>query len=304
MAPEIVILRNDYDDSVGYGRPVDFWALGICLYILLAGVHPYQQADDEQMLENIENGVWPGCKRAETWAKISDEAKDVVRGMMNPDAQKRLTNIQCLEHPWWKGNCKGEDLGDIQGALKSYQARKRMKGAILGVMATNKMRNSLTHKLAALSSNTNTTTQTPDIPTTTSAPVVLPTTEVFNELVIKVVAGRDLAIKDANGKSDPYLNIWCGSSKNKTKIMKKTLNPEWSETFVIPYSVCVKKTIEIDCWDHDTVGKDEFMGEFKISVDSLPVGETLSKWYTLQASNQRGKKGKVSGEIHLELTKK
>jgi len=90
----------------------------------------------------------------------------------------------------------------------------------------------------------------------------------------------------------------------KLKSKKKTLDPEWNEVFVIPYAVCVKKELDIECWDHDTVGKDEFMGEFKVPVDNIALNKTVSQWYTLEASNVRGKKGKVSGEILLELTKK
>jgi len=301
MAPEIVILRNDYEDSVGYGRPVDVWALGICLYILLAGVHPYQQQDDEKMLEQIETGYWPGWKREETWSKISTEAKDLVRGMMNPDSTKRLTIMQCLEHPWLSGNCGGDDLGDIQSAIKSYQARKRMKGAILGVMATNKMKLSLSHKLSGLSVNTSATPVATVTPTIVKAEPIVP--KVFTELVVTIIDGRGLAIKDSNGKSDPYLNIWCGATKNKTKVQKKTLDPVWNETFVIPYSACAKKNLEIECWDHDSVGKDEFMGEFSISIDNLPLGET-KQWYKLEMSTNKGKKGKVSGDIQVSLTKK
>jgi len=126
-----------------------------------------------------------------------------------------------------KGNCKGDDLGDIQSALKSYQARKRMKGAILGVMATNKMRNSLSHKLAQMSQEPVVTTPTPTVTATTTTTTTTPvsSTQVFTELVVKVCSGRNLAVKDANGKSDPYLNLWCGSSKNKTQIKKKDIRP-------------------------------------------------------------------------------
>jgi hypothetical protein len=34
IAPEIVIIRNEDYEGSGYGRPVDVWAMGICLYIL------------------------------------------------------------------------------------------------------------------------------------------------------------------------------------------------------------------------------------------------------------------------------
>jgi len=45
------------------------------------------------------------------------------------------------------------------------------------------------------------------------------------------------------------------------------------------------------------------MGEFSISIDNLPLGET-KQWYKLEMSTNKGKKGKVSGDIQVSLTKK
>jgi serine/threonine protein kinase len=44
------------DMDGGYGKPVDIWALGVVLYILLSGIHPFQIEDEEQMLNNIQVG--------------------------------------------------------------------------------------------------------------------------------------------------------------------------------------------------------------------------------------------------------
>lgn len=289
MAPEIVILRNeDYEDPVGYGRPVDVWALGVCLYILLSGVHPYQQPDDEQMLEQIESGYWPGWKRETTWARISDEAKDLVKNMMHPVASQRLTVTQCLQHPWLQNQASDQDLGDIKDALKSYQARKKMKGAILGIIATNKMKAGF-QRLAMKSS--------PRINFSAKA------NEVFTELQVKVIAGKSLAPKDYNGKSDPYIVVSIGAEKKfKSKSKKATLEPQWDETFTIPFGECARKVLDIQCWDADVASSDEFMGSFSVPVDSIPLNQPVTNWYKLGSEGNR--KGVVSGEIQLEFSKK
>jgi hypothetical protein len=46
--------------------------------------------------------------------------------------------------------------------------------------------------------------------------------------------GRDLAARDLNGLSDPYVRITLLPDKKhrlETKIKRKTLNPRWNETF-------------------------------------------------------------------------
>lgn len=45
---------------------------------------------------------------------------------------------------------------------------------------------------------------------------------------------RDLAAKDANGLSDPYVRVTLLPDKKhrlETKIKRRTLNPRWNETF-------------------------------------------------------------------------
>jgi serine/threonine protein kinase len=274
-------------------------------------VHPYQQADDEKMLDMIERGQWPGWKSAVTWGKVSDSAKDLVRSMMNPNAKERLTVNACLEHPWIQGNAPKDDLGDIKDALKSYQAKKKMRAAVLGVMATNKMKMGLLSLANQPQTATPTTTPTPTVVTQqpvvevkiTNQPKVQQNTSDYTTLTLKVVSGSGLASKDANGKSDPFCCVWCGPMKFKTKVKPKTLTPVWDETFIFPHSKCHDKVIDIECWDVNVLMRDEFMGEFAVDYKTLPVGETLRKSYKLQSSREKKKKGMVSGEIVLELTK-
>ena len=126
MAPEILLSSKEK----GYeGFPVDIWSAGISLYIMLSGTLPFnyknkkkhrnneeEDNDDEEEEEesissskskskkndddNFElqyNIIYKEPKNIE---KISDEARDLLKGLLNKDPQKRLNCEQILNHPW------------------------------------------------------------------------------------------------------------------------------------------------------------------------------------------------------------
>ncbi|CAN0374598.1 unnamed protein product, partial [Ectocarpus sp. 13 AM-2016] len=56
-------------------------------------------------------------------------------------------------------------------------------------------------------------------------------------LYVKVVQGRGLMASDFNGKSDPYVKLCLTGRlrlKDRTRIIKTTLNPVWDEEFSLP----------------------------------------------------------------------
>jgi serine/threonine protein kinase len=133
MACELVFLRHQEDG--GYSIQVDMWSLGVILYILISGIHPFQLDDEEEMLCNIENAQWGWV--GDAWKSISKEAKDLVSRLLEPDPTKRLTAKQALEHPWLSINV--EDKIDTE-ELRKFQARRKFKGAVRAVAALNRMK--------------------------------------------------------------------------------------------------------------------------------------------------------------------
>lgn len=93
IAPEM--LRAD-----PHGRPVDIWAGGVVLYILLSGKFPFGGKNETEYYQRVlyKQVYFP----FEEWSTVSAEAKDLVRGMLCKDPQKRLTADECLRHPWLK----------------------------------------------------------------------------------------------------------------------------------------------------------------------------------------------------------
>lgn len=86
MAPE-VLRRN-------YGAEVDVWSAGVILYILLCGVPPFWAETEEGIAQAIVYGQLD-FKR-DPWPKVSDDAKKLVKGMLDHNPHTRLTVQQVL----------------------------------------------------------------------------------------------------------------------------------------------------------------------------------------------------------------
>ncbi|KAK2745327.1 hypothetical protein FQN55_006232 [Onygenales sp. PD_40] len=121
-------------------------------------------------------------------------------------------------------------------------------------------------------------------------------------LKVTVISGRNLAPKDRNGFSDPYLVVSLGEARQSTPSISKTLNPEWKVSFDLP--ILGVPLLECICWDKDRFGKD-YMGEFDIPLEDIfSAGQVQPQpqWYTLHSRRKAGKKkNDVSGEIQLQF---
>ncbi|XP_077210312.1 calcium-dependent protein kinase 20-like isoform X2 [Tasmannia lanceolata] len=128
MAPE-VLKRN-------YGPEVDVWSAGVILYILLCGVPPFWAETEQGVAQAIIRSVID-FKR-DPWPKISDNAKDLVKRMLDPDPKRRLTAQEVLDHPWLVNAKKAPNvpLGEtVRARLKQFSVMNKFKKRALRVVA-------------------------------------------------------------------------------------------------------------------------------------------------------------------------
>ncbi|KAI9300205.1 kinase-like domain-containing protein [Cunninghamella echinulata] len=144
-APEIVTDQR-------YSKSVDMWALGCVLYTMLCGFPPFY----DESLSNLSRKVARGefAFLSPWWDPISEEAKDLIRGLLCVDPTKRYNIVQVLQHPWI--NDKPIAPQPIQRDYSSYSESDSIR-----ILA---MRN------AALSSVIKSTTTTQSNPSTDSIP--------------------------------------------------------------------------------------------------------------------------------------
>ena len=92
MAPEV--LKRKYDEKC------DLWSIGVIFYILLTGRPPFDGNDDEEILKNVEIGVYD--KTSYPFPSLSSYAKDLINKLLQYDPKKRISAEEALEHPWFK----------------------------------------------------------------------------------------------------------------------------------------------------------------------------------------------------------
>lgn len=108
MSPEILkkdeLGKRCYDPLVA-----DIWALGVCLYAMINKAYPFNPEDKETMIVNQLQRKWKFVKKQRY--RLSNEVKDLVRHMLEPDPKKRITFLGIASHPWMT-----EQLIDTEGS--------------------------------------------------------------------------------------------------------------------------------------------------------------------------------------------
>ena len=82
-----------------YDKAVDSWSIGIITYLLLIGVLPFDDENDDN--EIVRQTIYdPVPFYSKQWKTVSPEAKAFVDGLLQKDPQKRMSIKGALEHEW------------------------------------------------------------------------------------------------------------------------------------------------------------------------------------------------------------
>ncbi|XP_073529324.1 serine/threonine-protein kinase Chk2 isoform X1 [Phyllobates terribilis] len=95
LAPEVLITAG----TGGYSRAVDYWSLGVMLFVCLSGYQPFSESNCNMSLKDqITGGFYNFIPTA--WSHVSEPALDLVKKLLVVDPEKRLTTREALAHPW------------------------------------------------------------------------------------------------------------------------------------------------------------------------------------------------------------
>jgi len=127
------------------------------------------------------------------------------------------------------------------------------------------------------------------------------------QLIFSKLKGSKLLALDVGGTSDPYIkfsaHIVAGNSV-QTPVIKKTVNPEWTEKQVpvIPLAVnspvrIARSHVYLRVFDYDSTSKDDLIGSAVLNLGDFLSGDTTS--FTLQLTKCGLPAGELTGEARL-----
>ncbi|XP_017279421.1 ras GTPase-activating protein 2 isoform X3 [Kryptolebias marmoratus] len=141
------------------------------------------------------------------------------------------------------------------------------------------------------------------------------------QLLVRIIECKDLPLISGQN-CDPYATVSlvgpARSDQKKTKVKKKTSNPQFEETFffeVTRSSSYSKKDfkveeediekleIKVDLWNNENLAQDVFLGEMRVPVKILKDDHMHKAWYLLQPKGNGSKsKSEDLGSLRLKLT--
>lgn len=140
IAPEVLNHR--------YNEKCDIWSCGVIMYILLSARPPFSgsgESEDTEIMEKILKGKFD--LKSDPWHKVSSDAKDLIRHMMDFNPNTRYSAQKCLTHKWFK-NLKIRDkftfvahdkMKNAVNNCKKYRAENKLQQAALAFLAHNSL---------------------------------------------------------------------------------------------------------------------------------------------------------------------
>jgi serine/threonine protein kinase len=133
MAPEI--LKKD-----NYGKPVDMWAFGVILYILICGYPPFYGHNDREMNKMVVSGRFEF--HTDMWQHVSYDAKHLIAHLLLVQSRARYTVEQALDHKWIKEEDKVLEkipLTRGQTEMRKFQIRRKLRAGFRAIHMITRM---------------------------------------------------------------------------------------------------------------------------------------------------------------------
>lgn len=120
-----------------YTQACDLWSCGVILYCLLAGRQPFAGKTNTEVISRVKSGRY--SLQSQSWNSVSDEAKDLIRRLLELDPMSRITPDEALRLNWIKSR-DHESMSkplhpELLGHLEAFGLHSRFQQAALAAVA-------------------------------------------------------------------------------------------------------------------------------------------------------------------------
>ncbi|XP_042735526.1 ras GTPase-activating protein 4-like isoform X2 [Lagopus leucura] len=122
----------------------------------------------------------------------------------------------------------------------------------------------------------------------------------FHSISIYVMdedALRDLAKKDRNGASDPFVCVSYNGKTQESTVVKKSCYPRWNEAFEFELPDPPAEKLCVEVWDWDLVSKNDFLGKVVVSVQGLRAAGHQEGWFRLHPDTAKAREERRRGSL-------
>ncbi|NWX50898.1 RASL2 protein, partial [Steatornis caripensis] len=109
--------------------------------------------------------------------------------------------------------------------------------------------------------------------------------------------GRDLARKDRNGASDPFVRLRYNGKVQESTVVKKSCYPRWNETFEFELAEPAGEKLCVEVWDWDLVGRNDFLGKVVVSIRGLEAAGQEEGWFRLWPDKSKPREDEHQGSL-------
>lgn len=118
VAPEILRGR--------YGKECDIWSLGVLMYFMLSGKHPFRGTDIKDLFVKIIKGEYSFSDQS--FENVSKEAKSLISQMLVTHPTRRISINSALNHVWFKSLEKKSSTINLTifDSIKKFKAPSKL----------------------------------------------------------------------------------------------------------------------------------------------------------------------------------